>query len=60
MAEPMQIDVIAEGVETIAQRDALARLGCRYAQGYLFARPLEAGAAELLLDGVRDSESRAA
>jgi EAL domain-containing protein (putative c-di-GMP-specific phosphodiesterase class I)/CheY-like chemotaxis protein len=31
--------VIAEGVERSAERDALVQLGCRYFQGYLFARP---------------------
>jgi EAL domain-containing protein (putative c-di-GMP-specific phosphodiesterase class I) len=32
--------VIAEGVETEAQRDFLADLGCHAYQGYLFSRPL--------------------
>jgi diguanylate cyclase (GGDEF)-like protein len=32
--------VIAEGVETRAQRDALTALGCGAAQGYLFSRPV--------------------
>ena len=32
--------VIAEGVETEAQRDFLARQGCHAYQGYLFSRPL--------------------
>ena len=39
MGQALNIDVIAEGVETVAQRDALARLGCEYFQGYLFGRP---------------------
>jgi len=34
--------VVAEGVETEAQRDALIAIGCDAAQGYLFARPLAA------------------
>lgn len=33
------LDVIAEGVETSAQRDALLALGCKLYQGYLFGRP---------------------
>jgi EAL domain-containing protein (putative c-di-GMP-specific phosphodiesterase class I) len=32
--------VVAEGIETIAQSDALRELGCQYGQGYHFARPL--------------------
>ncbi|WP_218190349.1 EAL domain-containing protein [Pseudomonas sp. CC6-YY-74] len=35
----MDLDVIAEGVETLAQRDALLRLGCQRFQGYLFGKP---------------------
>ena len=39
MAHALNMDVIAEGVETTEQRDWLADLGCEYAQGYLFSRP---------------------
>jgi diguanylate cyclase (GGDEF)-like protein len=38
MAESLSIDVIAEGVETPAQRDKLRSLGCRHAQGFLYAK----------------------
>jgi diguanylate cyclase (GGDEF)-like protein/PAS domain S-box-containing protein len=40
MAHALGMTVIAEGVETIAQRDELTEIGCDAAQGYLFARPL--------------------
>ncbi len=40
MAKAMQLDVIAEGVETYAQREKLLQMGCHCYQGYLFSRPL--------------------
>ena len=60
MAEPMGLSIIAEGVETEDQLARLIELGCPYAQGYLFSRPLEADAAERLLDAKPDPASRAA
>ncbi len=42
MAEGLQLTVIAEGVETSAQRDALLDLQCPTMQGYFFARPVPA------------------
>ncbi|RZJ08703.1 MAG: EAL domain-containing protein [Acidovorax sp.] len=39
LCEDMDIQVIAEGIETRAERDFLADTGIRLMQGYLFARP---------------------
>ncbi|MCX8086168.1 MAG: EAL domain-containing protein [Rhodocyclaceae bacterium] len=44
LAHGMDLHVVAEGVETEAQRDYLARSGCDQFQGYLFDRPLPAEA----------------
>jgi diguanylate cyclase (GGDEF)-like protein/PAS domain S-box-containing protein len=39
LAAALELAVVAEGIETEAQRQALIELGCRAGQGYLFARP---------------------
>lgn len=39
LSQGLGLGVIAEGVETEAQRDLLRRLGCTHYQGYLFGRP---------------------
>jgi EAL domain-containing protein (putative c-di-GMP-specific phosphodiesterase class I) len=39
LGEPLGITVVAEGVETIAERDTLLAVGCDLFQGYLFAKP---------------------
>ena len=41
LADALHMRSVAEGVEHEDQRAELLRLGCRYAQGYLFARPME-------------------
>lgn len=41
MAHNLGLYVIAEGIETKAQRDALIELGCDYGQGFYFAEPLD-------------------
>ncbi|MBC8137230.1 MAG: EAL domain-containing protein [Fibrella sp.] len=40
MAHALDLLVVAEGVETAAQRDCLRALGCDIAQGFLFSRPV--------------------
>ena len=41
LAKSLSMDVVAEGVETVEQRDILRALGCQYGQGYLFSHPLD-------------------
>ncbi|MEV0977893.1 EAL domain-containing protein [Streptomyces sp. NPDC049915] len=49
LADTLGLKVIAEGVENVRQRDALISMGCRFAQGYLFAEPIGAEEAEQLV-----------
>jgi EAL domain-containing protein (putative c-di-GMP-specific phosphodiesterase class I) len=49
MAHALKLEVVAEGVETEAQRAFLARHDCDMAQGYLFGRPVEACEVEAML-----------
>jgi diguanylate cyclase (GGDEF)-like protein len=51
MARHMHIDVIAEGVEGWPQLEMLRRLGCRLAQGFLFAEPVPAADCARFLQG---------
>ncbi|UFS71335.1 EAL domain-containing protein [Geomonas sp. RF6] len=45
MAKCLNMEAIAEGVESQAQKDFLDSIDCRHMQGYFFARPLSAEAA---------------
>jgi EAL domain-containing protein (putative c-di-GMP-specific phosphodiesterase class I) len=40
LARNLDLAVVAEGIEEAGQRAALARMGCPYGQGYLFAQPV--------------------
>ncbi len=46
LAQGLGVDVVAEGVETETQAEALKQMGCSLAQGYFFARPLSSDAAK--------------
>jgi Amt family ammonium transporter len=52
LARSLGMDVIAEGIETADQMQALRDAECGYGQGYLFARPLAAPDFESLLGAV--------
>ncbi len=49
MAHSLDINVIAEGVETEEQRQMLLDNGCTYYQGYLFSKPVPVDEFEALL-----------
>lgn len=51
LAHALDLQVVAEGVETDDQRQQLKSLGCEYGQGYYFAKPLGATDATQLLAG---------
>ena len=51
MAKSMDLEVIAEGVETQEQRQLLLNKGCMNYQGYLFGRPVPIGQFEAALKG---------
>ena len=48
IARTLQLEVIAEGIESELQRDLLISMGCQFGQGYLLAMPMEAHRAEAL------------
>ena len=51
LCQDMQLECIVEGVETAAELAALKNLGCAWAQGYLFAKPMPASDIGAWLEG---------
>jgi EAL domain-containing protein (putative c-di-GMP-specific phosphodiesterase class I) len=49
LARVLGMDVVAEGIETSEQYQLLHQMGCRFGQGYLFARPMPAEQVNTLL-----------
>ena len=49
LAHNLKLDVIAEGVETGEQDAQLSALGCQFAQGFYFSRPINSSDAALLI-----------
>ena len=54
LGQSLKLEVIAEGVETVAQMQSLKAQGCRVMQGYLFSPPLMEEECDRLLRGVVD------
>ena len=50
IADALGLAVTAEGVETVEQEQLLRGAGCRYGQGYLYARPIPLDALHALID----------
>ncbi len=42
MAHSLGLEIVAEGIETEAQKEFIREHGCRFAQGYLYSRPVTA------------------
>jgi diguanylate cyclase (GGDEF)-like protein len=49
LAHKLGMNVVAEGVETAAQLSLLRAVGCEYAQGFFFSRPVDVTAADALI-----------
>lgn len=56
MAHSLDIEVVAEGVETLEQFELLRKLGCDNIQGYLFMKPASAQETEAFIDRWMPSE----
>jgi diguanylate cyclase (GGDEF)-like protein/PAS domain S-box-containing protein len=55
MAHKLNIEVIAEGIETREQRDLLTAAGCDFGQGYLYSKPVPTEDFESLLGNLVDN-----
>ncbi|MGD1898004.1 MAG: EAL domain-containing protein [Phormidesmis sp.] len=54
LGHQLGMDVIAEGIETVAQLKGLCELHCNYGQGYYFSKPLPKEMATAILEEDRD------
>ena len=55
LAQHLGLDVVAEGVETIEQATLLRGLRCKYAQGFLFSKPVDAADVRRMLAKAAES-----
>ncbi|MDO8991278.1 MAG: EAL domain-containing protein [Sideroxyarcus sp.] len=57
VAHKLNMRVIAEGIETVEQRDLLLAAGCDFGQGYLFSKPVPAAEFERLLQHMKGARA---
>jgi diguanylate cyclase (GGDEF)-like protein len=60
LARSLGMQVVAEGTETEAHIACLKAIGCQFAQGYHFSRPVDAASAQALLEGPAEGGAVAA
>lgn len=56
MAQSMDLDLVAEGIETVQQLQSLRELGCDKAQGYLISRPVPPEAVRTTIAAILELE----
>ena len=56
LAVALDMQVVAEGIETEQQRDVLLDMGCKIGQGYWFSKPVAADVATAMLIKQNTSE----
>ena len=54
MAKALDLKIVAEGIETQGQMEKLKKLGCDFAQGYYYSRPLPESELESYLNTFKD------
>jgi diguanylate cyclase (GGDEF)-like protein/PAS domain S-box-containing protein len=57
LARGLNIQVVAEGVESIAHRDVLIAEGCDEAQGYLYSKPVPVRSLEAAIQKIEEAEA---
>jgi EAL domain-containing protein (putative c-di-GMP-specific phosphodiesterase class I) len=57
LAETLGLRVVAEGIESAADRDLLAEMGCPYGQGFLYSTPLSSAEAARWASGLGTTSS---
>ncbi|MEO0495871.1 MAG: EAL domain-containing protein [Pseudomonadota bacterium] len=60
MAQSLELETLAEGVETKEQAEQLGELGCHDAQGFLYAKPMSGDALRKWIESHEKSDSKAA